>query len=163
MPLQLYVCLSTTLIKIHRSSNINPELCNAFVQCASFILMKNNRASRKTASINSEAGNKSHNRIFKHYRTVLLKNKKYFVCKSSILTCEWVCVCVCVSTRGIAAILFTIAVWLSICILLCMLQTQFMANLKCLADCPDNTHGLTLDEEWQRRKHKKVRVPIFTI
>lgn len=49
------------------------------------------------------------------------------------------------SDSGIVAVLFAVAVLLTICVLLCVLQTQFMTNLESLADSPNNTHGLALN------------------
>lgn len=58
------------------------------------------------------------------------------------------------SDSGIVVVLFAVAVLLTICVLLCVLQTQFMTNLKSLADSPNNTHGLALNG-WKRRTNKR--------
>lgn len=73
--------------------------------------------------------------------------------KGMLAVCVFLCVLVCSTwDRGVVAILFAVAVLLSICILLCVLQTEFMTNLERLADCPHNTHGLTLVGERKRKK-----------
>lgn len=46
-------------------------------------------------------------------------------------------------------------VTLPVCILLCMLQTQLVANLKGLTDCPHNTHGLRLTRKGGGEVEKK--------
>lgn len=70
-------------------------------------------------------------------------------------------VCSCTCDGGVVAVLFAVAVLLSICVLLRVLQTQFMANLERLADGPNNTHGLTLggwgEEDKQGNTHVILR------
>lgn len=78
--------------------------------------------------------------------------------KNGVLAVAGACcsVCLCTFDRGIVAVLFTVAVLLSICILLCVLHTQFMTNLERLSDCPNNTHGLALGG-WGEKKESKKR------
>lgn len=45
---------------------------------------------------------------------------------------------------GVIAVLVAVVVVLSICVLLRVLQTQFVTNFKRLPDCPNDTHGLAL-------------------
>lgn len=45
---------------------------------------------------------------------------------------------------GVIAVLVAVVVVLSICVLLRVLQTQFVTNFKRLPDRPNDTHGLAL-------------------
>lgn len=55
-------------------------------------------------------------------------------------------------TCGVVAVL--LAVLLPVCVLLRVLQTQFVTHLERLADCADNAHGLALGGRERKDKQK---------